>query len=606
MCGIIGKVNGEIDSFKRGLEKIRHRGPDFNDYVEICNDENKILLGHARLSILDLDSRSNQPFSSNNRYHLVYNGEIYNYLELKKELHDINFKTSSDTEVLYQWLIRFGTSRLNELSGMFSFCFYDNITKDVLLVRDQLGIKPLYYKIENKSLSFCSEVRGLREIIELDEGIDKNFISHYLNLGYNLEPFTGFKNIFKIFPGSYLKFNIQTKSQIKKQYWSPSNITNPSKIGISQKIFNSIKNHLISDVPVGVFYSGGVDSSLIATQIPKNSKFLISKSSRKELKSAGIIDDNYYAQKISKKLNFKLTTLNIDNDKTSFIEKIKHVVELNEEPIADFTSYPTSLLSKEARKLNLKVMLSGMGADELFGGYPRYLLLNFRKYLSFFKFLFPLLKYSKFLSKKISRLKDFSRANSEMESYMSLLTPFNRAEISKLSNQESYEKFLVESEELWSSCKSNSLIKTAMKFDIYGFLSHNFLLADKASMTQSIEMRVPLATKDLFESSISLPEKDLINILTSKVTLKKILSKYLPKELIYRRKSGFHPPLDDKINLLGKDYILEIFNNDDLGKFVNLSIVKEIVISHFKGIENNTFKIYRLLFLNFWIKKNIK
>lgn len=606
MCGIIGKVSRKDISIMRGLNEISHRGPDYLNENSLKKNDYKISLGHARLSVIDLNPRSNQPFNYRDRYYLVFNGEIYNYKNLKKDLiGEYKFQTSSDTEVLLFWLIKYGMSRLNDLEGMFSFCFYDSYKNDLFLVRDHLGIKPVYYKLEEFGFSFCSEIKGLNLIIDKNEGFDSNCIHNFLLTGFMIEPNSGFIGIKKVKPGHFIHYNCKTNSLKIKKYWNPKSVNKKINKNLEELIDQTINQHLISDVPVGVFFSGGVDSSILSSRVPNDSKFLISKSDKRDLKSAGIKDDYYYAKKISKHFDFQLTEIDLSSiNEMPLIEKIKIVVDLNEEPIADFTSYPTMLLSKKARELGLVVMLSGMGADEIFAGYPRYLLMKYRKYSKLFSFFIPILGYSKFFSKKISRFKEFLNASSDLDAYLKLLTPFNSIEISGLTRVNMPKNFMQEIEDLWQDSIQDSVLKTAMTFDIFGFLSHNFLLADKASMNQSIEMRVPLATKNLFEYTMTLNDSILLDFFTSKKLLKKYLISILPKKLIYRRKTGFHPPLDNEILGIGKENLIKIFSNKSFEKFINLDLVKDIIENHFTKKENNTYKIYRLLFLNYWIAKN--
>lgn len=606
MCGVIGKITNKEDSgISEGLSAIRHRGPDANSQIQFKVGNKVFYLGHSRLSIIDLDQRSNQPFSFLNRYYLSFNGEIYNFKELRKKLVEFQFKTNSDTEVLIYWLIKYGGDNLNEIQGMFSFCFYDKETNEIILGRDQLGIKPLYYSLNENEFIFSSDINSLKIISGSKISVDKNCIQDFLQLGYMIEPNTGFKNISKVPPGSILKYNILNERLILIEYWNPL-----IEIGIKRNheklnliIEKSIQNQLISDVPLGVFFSGGIDSSIIASKMPKNSQFLISENNADELKQAGINNDSFYASKIAEIFSIKLIRLNADDEKIDFLKNIEEIVHLNEELISDYTSYPTFKLSQKAKEIGLSVMLSGMGADEIFAGYPRYLMMRYYSLFKRISFITPFLQKRPFFQKKIERFLGFINGKDPLESYLSLLTPFTQENILNLTGQNLDNKELKKRyEKIWSRYEHLGYLKASMCFDIYGFLSHNFSLADKASMKASIEMRVPLATKELFAYSLNCKDTHLIGGKTLKKQLKKQLLNYLPKNLIYRRKAGFHPPLDKKINNLGKTRLEKYLTGSKICEYLNPNEILKILEEHFLGEKNNTFKIYRLLYLRSWLE----
>lgn len=605
MCGVIGKISYNNSGISEGLSAMRHRGPDAHAEIHFKVGHENFYLGHSRLSIIDLDQRSNQPFSVSDRYYLSFNGEIYNYKDLRKKLSEFQFKTNSDTEVLIYWLIKYGGDFLNELEGMFSFCFFDKKANEIILGRDQLGIKPLYYSLSQKEFIFSSDINSLKTISGSKIAIDEICIQDFLQLGYMIEPNTGFKNISKVPPGSFLKYNILKKELKQVEYWSPLTERDVKKNHEKLEILieKSVKNQLVSDVPLGVFFSGGIDSSIIASKVPKSSKFLISVNDLNELKEAGINNDLFYAIKIAKILNIELTRLKADEEELDFLNNIEKVVYLNEELVSDYTSYPTYKLSKKAKEIGLSVMLSGMGADEIFAGYPRYLMMRYYNLFKRMAFIIPFIQKRPFFQKKIERFLEFINGRDPLESYLSLLTPFTQKNIfnltgQNLENQELKHRY----EKIWSRYEHLGYLKASMCFDVYGFLSHNFLLADKASMRASIEMRVPLATKELFGFGLNSKENHLINGKSLKNQLKKQLLNHLPKKIIYRRKAGFHPPLDKKISDLGKDRIEKHLIGSKLCQYLNIKEVLGILDEHFSGEKNNTFKIYRLLYLRNWLE----
>ena len=616
MCGIIGYLSkDELKNISLGIKKIKHRGPDFQKVNVFHLKGMNLGFGHARLSIIDIDDRSNQPyFSKNKEFCLIYNGEIYNYQILRKELiskFNIKFRTNSDTEVLLEFLIKYGVPGLKRLEGMFAFAFFDKSSRRILLVRDKLGIKPLYYYLsrDKKEILWSSELKGIWSMLGKKAPIDDQVWAEYLSAGFIYEPDTGYKNTFKVQAGHYLEINFNNNPPLIKEneYWRPKIIRSKKKL--EQKILSSINDHLVSDVPIGQFFSGGIDSSIILSATKESIAPLIVRANQQEVKKAGFTSDYEYGKKIANFLDVSLNEVELaykENEPNEFLNSIEHVVDIIEEPIADYTTIVSELISKKAKEKGFTVMLSGMGADEIFGGYPRYQLIKYGAILKlFWPFIIPFIRNSPYFKKKIERFNNFFNSKGFAESYQSLLTPFSKKEIfNLLKNKNGLKKFEEKLYEIYKKNKNNSKIKTAMKMDIRGFLSHNFLVADKSSMQASLELRVPLATGELFELTLSLPDRKLLTIFHRKVVLRRLLLKSLPKSLVDRRKAGFHPPLDSKINDLGPEKILFYIEKNGLKDVLNISEIKKIINDHFyKGI-NNTFKIYRLLFISAWYAKN--
>ena len=614
MCGIIGYYSKNNYDINKGLKSIKHRGPDNQDYYSKDIANKKIVLGHVRLSIIDLNEESNQPFKSDcGNYILTYNGEIYNYKKLKTKLigDGINFRTNSDTEVLLNYFIKYGIEGLNDLEGMFAFSLYDLKENALYLVRDQLGIKPLYYHFENDNIFWSSELKGIWSLKGCKADIESWVWTEFLNSGFIYEPDTGYKDTFKLEPGCYLKINLNQDSFDKilvNRYWIPKNIVS-TKNEIHQEIKNEIDSHLVSDVPLGLFFSGGIDSSIILSQTSKKIQSFIVKSNESEYKTAGFSSDYKYAKKIAKILNVKINEIDLNktiNEDSDFLDQIRKLSKLSEEPIADFTFISSELLSKKVSEQGYKVMLSGMGADEIFAGYPRYQLIKFGKYLKwFYPFANFLLKRNKYTNKKVQRFNNYFHHKNFLWKYSSLLTPFSKNEIEKLLGKKAeFENFENKINKILNSCPYKSDLKKSIYLDYYGFLSHNFLVADKSSMQASLELRVPLATKKLFELTMSLDDNKLLSFRKRKLMLRSFLLKILPKKLVDRRKAGFHPPLDSKIQKLGKEKILNFLNDNRIYNILNKDYINVIINNHFNNNDNNTFKIYRLLYLSAWYAEN--
>lgn len=606
MCGILGSIsNNEID-FDDALSMLNHRGPDNKSKFSYKN----LNLGHTRLSIIDLDKKSNQPFICGD-YILIFNGEIYNYLSLKKILlkNGVEFNTNSDTEVLLKWIIKKGIKSIDHVEGMFAFALFNKKSEELILCRDPLGIKQLYVYNKDNYLIFSSEIKSIFKIDPKLKIIDRELFAEFFLNGFIYEPETGFKNIRKILPGTFEIYNLDSQKIKEKNYWNLSHnlkMRAPSNEEINNEIIKSINNHLVSDVPLGLFFSGGIDSSIILSQtLSKISAFTV-KTDKKNYDNAGVSNDYKYALHIAKYLDIKLNSIEIlDENLTNnqFLKLIEETAIYNEELISDFTFQSSKLLSKKVREKNYTVMLSGMGADEIFGGYPRYRLIKFEKLYFLLKMLKPILKKIKFFEKKIDRFFNYFKEDKFAFKYSSLIGYFSRDDILKLLNSDTgISKYLNKINLFLSKVQEKSNLKKAMYLDFYGFLSHNFTVADRSSMINSIELRVPLATKNLYELAWSSNDKELIDIFYSKKPLRNFLVKHLPKKLIDRKKAGFNAPLDNNIRKLGKKNVLKVLKNNNVFDVLDEKYITKILDKHYNMGSNNTYQIYQILHFSYWFK----
>jgi len=618
MCGIVGIVSKTEKDLKPMLDCISHRGPDgngsYHDYSELNNFH--IQFGHKRLEIIDLTENAKQPFVIENKFCVItYNGEIYNYKDLKnKYLKDIDFYSNSDTEVIIQLYIKYGQKSFSWLKGMFAFAIYDKQKQVVFLVRDSLGIKPLYYYFDENNLYFSSEIKSLKKQNDIDLAICNDSIFEFFMNGFVYEPNTGYKNIHKIFPGSFIEFSLKEKINKKKfTYWSPSNKKDISKknnsinglIDLVKKEFNE---HLISDVPVGLFFSGGIDSSVLLSMSDKKiSSYFINSPTNEQTNK-----DFYYAKIIANKLKRELKLLHFNKSNASaedLLKTIKHVASSSEELIADYTFSVSQEISIKAKSSGFKVMLSGMGGDEMFLGYPRYKLLYYENYISFLKnFINPFLIKFKFFQKKIDRFNSFFEKKNFVLRYSNLIGYFHENELKlMLKKFESLQlkKYTSKLNNLIDGYSNYSKIKQAQILDLYGFLSHNFMVADKSSMLAGVEIRVPLATPEIFDYNMNLKEKNFINFFKQKLPLLQILKKKLPLKYFNRPKQGFNPNLDIIISQIGSKKILDILNDNSVSNFISFDYVKKTVLEHFQGKKNNSYKLYQLLFFKYWIDHNV-
>lgn len=601
MCGLICSYGMQEHKMCQALKSISHRGPDALGTKSLKVFENSNLdLGHVRLSILDLDPRSNQPFTLNDKHYLVFNGEIYNYKELAEDLLDVQeLVTKSDTEVLWRLLVQFGTGILSKLEGMFALVFYNSDNSDLIITRDSLGIKPLYYSgdfVNNFVVS--SEIKGI-----LNYGIKPEInsldIAEYIQFGYLNEPSTGFSNMKKIEPGQVIKINLRLKSVHK----STIVLDKMSELTLIEVLNRSISNHQRADVPQALFYSGGIDSSLLLALMQREKvRPIVWNSSKDDTKAAGFSNDAIYAKKILNHLSFDYLELIDKSENVLFEEELDLMAEGIEELIGDYTFIASLKLSELVRQNGYIVAHSGMGADEIFGGYPRYLAFKLiDKYSFVLRFLVPILRFLK--SKKSGRLISSINAKNVHDKYFSLISAFSSEEISELLKPRLIEHLNVVKERIWRDARMDTPLKTAINVDMRGFLSHNFIVADKSSMQASIEMRVPLANQTTLRWFRSANDKQLVKSFLTKVSLRKVLYSFINKKYFRRPKAGFNPPLDNKINKLGKNKVMEMLSSSSLSEYICQEMVNNIVQRHFDKVENNTYKIFSLLFLAKWLKR---
>ena len=611
MCGIVGYISKEKKDIHLALDEIHHRGPDAWGCEEFLEDDFNIAIGHKRLSIIDLNPESNQPFYSKcKNYMIVFNGEIYNYLKLRSQLEDegVSFNTKGDTEVLLNWMIYKGESGLEALEGMFAFAFYDIKYKNLLLVRDALGIKPLYYSIDKENLFFASEIKAIFAMAPEKKIIDSELISEYLLTTFIYEPETGFKDVVKVKPGYLIKIELASLDYKEYKYIDIYKKTkNHSVQNALDDISRNINSHMAADVPIGLFFSGGVDSSVILSKTKNKIQNLTVKSNESRYKSSGVSSDYYYAKKIANIYNANLSEIDLDkhiNSVDEFLNSINTVGVWNEELNCDFTFISSFLLSSAARENNLVVMQSGMGADEIFGGYDRYMLVHFSWIFKLFLPFAYFLKFHPSYSKKMDRFKTFFDEKSFALKYSSLIGYFSKKEVKGLCNSESgISRFEAKLTAYLVKFKNKSNLKKAMGLDSLGFLSHNFMVADKSSMKASIEMRVPLATKSLFQITWNLKDSELLKFNNSKRILKDLLLSDIPKKMIHRKKAGFNAPLDNYINQIGLERYLDEISKTKIYNYLDELKLKSIVRDHYSGQKNNTYKLYQILHLSKWILK---
>lgn len=617
MCGILMTISREENpAFRSALELMKHRGPNAQKFQVHDTKSGVLSLGHVRLSIHDLDQRSEQPFISKcENYILIFNGEIYNFEELKNQLlPNEQFVTTSDTEVLLLLLIKYGDKILNDLDGMFSFCFYNKVENSIILVRDQLGIKPIYYSFSSSELIVASEIKPILLLLPTKPEISQSAMYEFMRNSFIYEPETGFKGVWKIPSGHFCTIDLNNLSKpVPRQYWDPIDTSlnqqysmNPSTCyNLESSVEESIKLQQKSDVPVGLFFSGGVDSTILLSRLSSSKKvdILSVKHDSEDIKESGNTNDYYYACKISKLLRKQIKPIEFSPilDGEAFLMEVKNTAIGVEELVADFTYSVSKKLSENASEQNSVVMLSGMGADEIFAGYEKYKLLKYPNLYRIALFMTkPFLRNNKKFAKKFERLLAYYDSSNFYQSYTNLLGYFTGMQVRAMfNNVEQLENDYQDKLARFAPESLSNLNKSRL-LDLRGFLQHNFTVGDKSSMAASIELRVPLATKKLMEISFSTKESDLISLFSTKISLRKLLVGLVPRKFLERKKAGFHPPMDSVINSIGYERLISLWENNCVHDLIDRTTCEKLLEEHFNKNKNNTYQIFQITFLSFW------
>ncbi len=636
MCGISGIIKNSISEndindvvkMNRGLS---HRGPDFN---KVINSKNYVF-GHTRLSILDLSERASQPMKSKNeRYTIVYNGEIYNHHEIKEKIkleNKYNCLGHSDTEILLNSIEVWGLRKtLTLIYGMYAFALHDQKENKFYLVRDKIGEKPLYYTKQPNEIIFSSELKPICDLKRYPKKLNLSQLGNYFKYNYIPSPYTIYENIFKLNPGSLIEidgYNLNIKDEkyfdIKNTILNKKNQNKKFNeiVNVSDNLINKIINEQsISDVKLGSFLSGGIDSSLVTAYLQKNSLKKVStfNISYKDLN----YDESKYAEEISNILGTDHETLEV-NDK--IIEhNIENIPNIYGEPFADSSQILTFLVSKLA-KSKVTVCLSGDGGDEIFGGYNRHKYV--KNYLPYLERISPKnkVRLQKFLNKiPISFLQQFDKfKNNKFVNFSNKFDKFIKnldyenledfyKSITSNANSKSIIKkeiassdFIFKENEIFS-LKNISNLKKSLLIDQSNYLSDDiFTKVDRSSMANSLEVRCPLADVRLIEEFNSISDQHKISNDT-KLILRKLLKKFIPSKLIDRPKMGFGFPLNKLIKTSLKNIILEKLSANklkDAGIFDEKN-VNRLVENHMKNTQDNSQAIWSILIFQIWYEKN--
>ncbi|HRH26827.1 MAG TPA: asparagine synthase (glutamine-hydrolyzing) [Parcubacteria group bacterium] len=615
MCGISGvigpKINDKEAVIGKMVGKITHRGPDDDGFYV---DKN-IAMGMRRLAIIDLETGRQPIATDDGKLVIVFNGEIYNYKELKDELLQKGyvFKTTSDTEVILTMFQEYGEKMLPKLRGMFVFSIYNTETKEVFIARDFFGIKPLYYYIQNEQIvAYSSEVKSFEEFPGFKAEVNHAAVVNFLSFQYNPLVETLFKNVFKLPPAHYLKINVDSGEIDIKKYWNMEFHPNSSipeeeaKKDIHETIKDSVAHHMIADVPVGAFLSGGLDSSIITTLMQE-----IRGDNKIKTFTVGFntLTEGKEAEETASFLGTDHTELNIGPDE--YFSVLPKVVYHFDEPIADPSAVGLYFVAEEASK-HVKVVLSGEGSDELFGGYNIYFTPIESQKLSWIPKVIlkaftslPFEFYGKNYLKRVSmKIEDWYIGQKYFNGSI-----FTREEIDLLWEAPA-EKYMSLAP-LYKHIKSLSDSTKMQYIDINTWLVGDILAkADKMTMANSLELRVPFLDKEVAKMAGKLPDRYKWNGGVSKYILREAFKNIIPESTRNRRKLGFPTPVKDWFTADRKDVYRTILENEYINSHMSIDYIKNIIEDHVHKKADNSRKIYILLVLSLWydvfISKKIK
>jgi len=616
MCGIAGYIGqGDQKILKNMTDMIKYRGPDDEGF----HTEEGIGLGMRRLSIIDLIGGKQPIYNEDKSVVAVFNGEIYNFQEIKKELIAVGhkFETNSDTETIVHQYEESGENCFKKFNGMFAIALWDKKEKKLILARDSYGEKPLYWSRINDTLIFSSEVKSILVHPLIDKKLNHLAIYQYFSFDYVPQPFTVFENIYKLENGSFLVFK-DNEVEINRFYEIKSNEEKidfkSALVRLEELLEDSVKRRLIADVPLGIFLSGGIDSSTIA---------YFAKKHQSQIKTFSIgfsektFDESIYAKQVAELLNTE--HYHKEFGPNDLLEVIPEIIDKLDEPFGDSSILPTFLLAKFTKE-KVTVALGGDGGDELLMGYPNHQiqklihlfgLENFKPKITCINFLekiFPISNKNLVFSYKLKRYvhslfypglyRDFLNIGGYIRDIDNLFKfKINQEEIFKFTDE-----FLKEYQ------NQNYQEKINVLFQKYYLEDDILFKVDRAGMYNSLEVRAPFLDFRLADFINSLPLKYKLKRLTGKYILKEVMKNKLPKNIINRKKKGFGIPLTIWLKRDLKNYMLETLNRKDIDDFgiINYDFVEKLINEHLQNKKDNRKILWNLIIFQNWCKNYLK
>jgi asparagine synthase (glutamine-hydrolysing) len=630
MCGITGfcdfNKNSSRDVLINMTSQIDYRGPDSSGYFIDEQNKYQIGLGHRRLSILDLSLLGAQPMSFRN-LHIVLNGEIYNFEEIRKELLTFGYRfvSQSDTEVVLAAFHKWGISSISRFIGMFVFVIYDSEKEEMYIIRDRAGVKPLHYSFVNNTFLFGSELKSMLIHSSFKKNLCHEAISQYFTTGYIPQPLTIYQNTFKLRASHYLKLDLKTKKLEETQYWNLIEFYNKPKLTLSedevlaeveQLILSASKYRMIADVPVGVFLSGGYDSTAVAALIQSG------QTNKLNTYTIGFSEKKYNEAPYAKLIADHIGTNHHEyyctaDDAKAVLPKLANIFD---EPFGDSSAIPTYMVSLNARK-DVTVALSADGGDEIFGGYSSYTTaLNLigrleKVHPAVKKLLHASLNCSSGLlaatimrneynaETRLQKIVEVLAKDKSVEEIFRLITSINTpSQIQKLLLQ--FSSNTTDSLNFSNDLNDfNSVLDKLMALDFQSYMVDDILTkVDRTTMAVSLEGREPLLDHRIIEFMAQVPSSMKIKNGEKKYLLKKITHKYVPQELLDRPKKGFGFPVFEWFRGQMSEYVSEYLSEKKVKQqgIFNYNEIKNLVTQYQKGSQINAQKIWLLIIFQIW------
>ncbi len=616
MCGIAGIIvknklpESVFDKYLESSRLLNHRGPDFTDHYRFEN----VMIIHYRLSIIDLDARSHQPYHSRSRDNCcVYNGEIYNFNQLRST-YDIQTKTTSDTEVMLESFEKIGVEAVKEWNGIFSIGILNQSARKISLIRDRFGVKPMYYYEDDDVFLFASEAKVIFDWLP-SFNLNYDGISQYLWYGNTTTSQTMVDKVKKLEPATILEINLDTFKKESTKFWSIAGTKPTTKkidthvSNIKTLLTNAVERQLIADVPIGILLSGGIDSSAIVGLASQHSGSKLDTYSVEYDYNAGGKSELKLAAMVAKKYNtnhheLKITSKNIP-------DLFSKLVFQYDEPFFDPASIPLYQLAK-ATSHDKKVILQGDGGDELFAGYRRY---NIADWLGFWKYGAKILHALSFSSNASirNRLKRMSYIVNEkddglrMAYFLSLDVPYKNP-INVMSS-ESYDKLIKCNpfkpyQLLNEKYKNEDLVQKLLYADVEILLANTYLeKVDKATMLNSVESRVPFLDNELTEYVFSLPSSLKVRYGSKKFLLKKAVKGIVPDEILNGKKRGFDVPFRTWLKTDLYDFAHAIFEEIPFTNLIDKTKLLHLLDEHKKGTADNGAILWKMLVFTTWLTR---
>lgn len=622
MCGIAGYVGNFNESIlKKMTDKIAHRGPDGSGHW-VCKEAG---LGHRRLSIIDLSEQASQPMEAvEGRYQIVFNGEIYNFKALAADLKAKGyvFNENSDTAILAPLYDAYGESMVHKLDGIFAFAIWDKQEKSLFAARDHLGMKPFYYAETSKGFVFSSELKALLEIEQLEREIDHEAVLSYVRYLWCAGEHTMLKGVKKLLPGHFMTVSEDCLCLISKWYDVPLTQNHEEKTPEELlSLFDEVvADQTVSDVPVGAFLSGGVDSSAIVTSMKKHlgepfDTFCIGFEGT-EMAEEGFSNDKIYADEVAKQAGVNLHHITIQEN---FVHDLKDMVFNLDEPQADPAPLFVKRICKEAKEKGVKVMLSGSGGDDVFSGYRRHqVTAMLEKYDYIPEKLQTLavgvlknLAHKKYLKRRLSKLHEILKSPKDKRllhafyyTEPKVLYPLLGAELKQAYDHQTADYL----EQVLESTKDFSGLDRQLNLELHGFLpDHNLNYTDKMSMASGVEVRTPFTSKKIIDFAFKLPLHQKVQGREAKWLLKKALEKRLSPEILYRSKAGFGAPVRHWL-LKEEEFVRSVlFSKRAMVRgLFNAAAMKKLLENTKAGKIDGSYTILSLLVIELWINMFIE